>query len=304
MAIVNRMRFPGISFLALPLLIFTLVAPWFSRPCFAQEDPSGKWSPRLDEDYMERNPGPEIGDYLGIPVNDAARMRGDTWDAAIVDMPENQCREHGADYGWRGPSNLHIWTEVDPASQHVIAYHTHLGAYGAEQTIWMDGRARPGPYAPHTWQGFSTGEWDGDALVATVTHLKENWLRRNGLDRSDEGTVRIHFLRHGDYLTVAVITYDPIYTTAPFIRTSDFVWNPQLVMAPWPCEPVEEVVRPEGVVPMHLPGKNDFLQEVAREYQIPYEATRGGAETMYPEYIDKMKSMKLLPPLPKKASNQ
>ena len=37
---------------------------------------------RFHEDAPERGPGPELADYLGIPINDAARMRGDTWQAS------------------------------------------------------------------------------------------------------------------------------------------------------------------------------------------------------------------------------
>ncbi len=104
----------------------------------------------------ERLAGAEIGDYLGLP---SMRRRGEgrTWDATLVELPENQCREHGSDYGWRGPSALRIWKEVDKATQKVIAYHTHLSAYGAEQTIWMDGRPHPPDYARHTWEGFRLG---------------------------------------------------------------------------------------------------------------------------------------------------
>ena len=43
----------------------------------------------------------------------------------------------------------------------------------------------------------------------TITHLKEGYLRRNGLPRSDKATVVEHWTRHGDYLTVAVIMNDP-----------------------------------------------------------------------------------------------
>jgi len=274
------------------------------RPAWAQIDPSGDWAPRFDEDWEERIPGPEIGDYLGLPINEAGRLRGDSWDAALVELPENQCREHASDYGWRGPSNLHIWQEVDRATQKVIAYHTHLSAYGAEQTIWMDGRPHPPEYAAHTWEGFSTGEWDGDALVITTTHLKENWIRRNGIPRSDLATARVHVMKHGNYLTVAVIVYDPVYLTEPFVRTTDFVYTPQLQMAPWPCEVVDEVDRPAGQVPSHLMGANPFLDEFPANYGIPPEATRGGAETMYPEYRLKMKDMKVLPRPPKKVLNR
>jgi hypothetical protein len=296
-----RAKFAGCLIL---LLSLAALVCFCNTPVFAQQDPSGEWGPRFDEDFFERIPGPEIGDYLGIPINAAARLRGDSWDATLVELPENQCRAHGSDYGWRGPSNLSIWKEVDKATQKVIAYHTHLSAYGAEQTIWMDGRPHPPDYAAHTWAGFSTGKWEGDILVVTTTHLKENWTRRNGLPRSDLATATAHVMRHGNYLTVAAITYDPVYLSEPFIRTTDFVYSPQAQMAPWPCEVVDEVDRPAGVVPSHLLGQNTFLNEFPANYGLPPEATRGGAETMYPEYQLKMKTMKTLPRPVKKAPAQ
>jgi len=286
----------------LPALILPLV--FWATPVVAQADPSGNWTPRFDEDWEERIPGPEIGDYLGLPINGAARLRADSWDATLIELPENQCRAHASDYGWRGPSVLHIWQEVDRATQKVIAYHTHLSAYGAEQTIWMDGRPHPPDYAAHTWAGFSTGEWDGNTLVITTTHLKENWIRRNGIPRSDLATARVHVMRHSDYLTVAVIVYDPVYLTEPFIRTTDFVYAPQQQMAPWPCEVVDEVDRPAGQVPSHMIGANPFLDEFPANYGIPPEAARGGADTMYPEYKLKMVDMKRLPRPAKKVTNR
>src|SRR5580698_8832115 len=192
----------------------------------AQMDPSGEWGPRFDEDRFERIPGPEIGDYLGIPINAAARLRGDSWDAALVELQENQCRAHGSDYGWRGPSQLSIWKEVDRASQKTLAFHTHLSAYGAEQTIWMDGRPHPPDYAPHTWQGFSTGVWDGNMLTITTTHLKTNYMRCNGIPRSDKAVFTEHWTRHGDYLTVVTVIEDPVYLTEPLVRSDNWYVDP------------------------------------------------------------------------------
>ena len=37
-----------------------------------------------------------------------------------------------------------------------------MGTYQQRRTIWMDGRPHPPEYAPHTFMGFSTGEWNGD----------------------------------------------------------------------------------------------------------------------------------------------
>src|SRR5258705_1357866 len=99
------------------------VATLAAEPAWAQVDLSGEWEPRFWEDQPERVPGPELANYLGIPINDAARMRGDTWDAAIQTLPEWQCRPHMADYIWRGPSNLRISKEVDPASRAITAFH-------------------------------------------------------------------------------------------------------------------------------------------------------------------------------------
>jgi hypothetical protein len=284
-------------------LVILLLAPvtLLSRPVFAQNDPSGEWAPTFFEDQRDRLAGAEMGDYLGMPINAAALFRAESWSAALVELPENQCREHGSDYGWRGPSNLRIWKEVDTATQQVIAYHIRLSAYNAEQTVWMDGRPHPPDYARHTWAGFSTGTWEGDTLVIYTTHLKENWLGLNGIPRSDMATARVHIMRHGNVLTVAAITYDPVYLTEPLIRTIDFTFAPQQQMAPWPCESVDEVDRPEGVVPSYLMAQNPYIDEFAARYGVPPEATRGGAETMYPEYMLKLKDMKLLPRPPKPA---
>ncbi len=286
MSNLNRFKFLGLSLLAAMLL---------GGPALAQTDPSGEWENRFHEDEPERVPGPEIGDYLGLPINDAARLRGDTWVATLLELPENQCRPHPSDYAWRGPALLRIWKEVDPQTQKLVAYHTHISWQSPEQIIYMDGRPHPPPYAPHTWQGFSTGKWQGDILTITTDHLKEGWIRRNGIPRSANAVVTTYLLRHEDYLTVAVLISDPAYLTEPFIRTTDFVSAPQQQLAPYPCEVVDEIDRPLGMVPNHLPGMNPFLDEFPAEYGIPPEAARGGAETMYPEYQVKLKSMKTLP---------
>ena len=257
-------------------------------PLLAQRDLTGEWAPRFHEDQPERIPGPEIGDYLGLPINDAARLRGDSWDASLLTLPEHQCKPHPADYGPRGPANLRFWRDIDTATQQTIAYHTHISWQAPERTIWMDGREHPPEYAPHTWQGFSTGKWDGDILTVTTTHLKIGWIRRNGIPRSEKATVVEHMIRNGDYLTWMVVVNDPVYLTEPFVRTTDFVLDLNQQIAPYPCESVVEVDRPMGKVPHHLPGTNTFLTEFSTKYKLPPQAVRGGAETMYPEYRTKI----------------
>jgi hypothetical protein len=271
--------------------LLLLVTALVGVPAFAQRDISGEWAPRFHEDQPERIPGPEIGDYLGLPINDAARLRGDSWDASLLTLPEHQCKPHPSDYGIRGPANLRVWKEIDTPTQQLLAYHTHISWQAPERTIWMDGRPHPPDYVAYTWQGFSTGKWEGDMLTITTDHLKMGWIRRNGIPRSSKAVITEHWIRHDNYLTVATIVNDPLYLTEPFIRTTDFVFDPDQQIAPYPCEEVTEVERPMGVVPNHLPGTNTFLKEFPARYGIPEQAARGGAETMYPEYQLKMKSM-------------
>ncbi len=258
-----------------------------SVPLFGQIDFSGEWAPRFYEDQPERVPGPELGDYLGLPINAAARMRADTWDASLLTLPEWQCRPHGADYIWRGPSNLTITKEVDPVTREITAFHA-VWLRSVDRPVYLDNRPHPPEYANHTWAGFTTAKWDGDMLTTYVTHLKEGYIRRNGVPRSDLATLTEHWIRHEDFLTVVTIVTDPVYLTEPFIRSTDYQLDLHQHVPPYPCDIVEEVDRPRGVVPNILPGKNTFLNEFAQRHKLPPEAARGGAETMYPEYQLKM----------------
>jgi hypothetical protein len=256
----------------------------------AQMDLSGAWGQRFHEDLPERGAGPEIGDYLGLPITDAARLRADSWDAGKWTMPERQCEPHPADYGPRGPASMRISSTLDPVSQDVVSWHTTLMWMLPRRTIYMDGRPRPSPNAQHSWQGFSTGQWEGDMLKVTTTHLKEGWIRRNGVPRSDRATLVEYFIRHGDYLTLVTVVKDPVYLTEPFVRTSNWVLDPGFQLSPFSCIPTVEIERPRGAVPHHLPGTNAYLQEFAARHGLPFEVTRGGAATMYPDYAARLRT--------------
>src|SRR5438094_213605 len=58
-------------------------------------------------------------------------------------------------------------------------------------------------------EGFSTGKWEGNMLRITTTHMKEDYLRRNGVSRSSFATLSEPLFVHGDYLTWTTIIYDP-----------------------------------------------------------------------------------------------
>jgi hypothetical protein len=89
-------------------------------------------------------------------------------------------------------------------------------------------------------------------------------------------------------LTLVTVVSDPIYLTETHVRSRDYEFENNMTIGPYPCEPVDEIDRAEGVIPHHLPGTNPFLEEYAKKHGVPLEGARGGADTLYPEYHKKL----------------
>src|SRR5919106_3185605 len=123
-----------------------------ASPAAAQLDLAGEWTARSrHEDEVHRIPGPELGDYAGFPLNEAGRLKAETWNASILSQPEQQARPHAAQYSMRGPGpNFCMSTVTDPQTNELVAY-TIANLFGnADRTIWMDGRPHPSAHAEHS----------------------------------------------------------------------------------------------------------------------------------------------------------
>ncbi len=155
----------------------------------------------------------------------------------------------------------------------------------------MDGRAHPPPYAKHSFLGFSTGKYEGNVLTVYTTHLKRNWIRTNGVAMSDQVTMVEYFIRHGDKITYTTVITDPVYLTEPLTRASIMrrnVRNPDAWL--YACDDGEEILdRPDDQVPNYLFGQNPSLREYSEKEHVPLFGALGGAETMYPEFVAKLK---------------
>lgn len=275
------------------VMLALATVPLADRSAFAQIDLSGEWVCLLHEDrpYRRDPPGPDVGDYTGLPINDAARLKADSYDASIYSVPEHQTQPATGMYVDRAASDMRISKVMDDATQKVVAFKIYRAPFaGTTRMIWMDGRDRPPDYAAHTFQGFSLGRWDGDTLVVETTHVKAGTIQRNGVPHSDRATMTEYFFRHGNMLTLVNIVVDPEYLEEPFIRSSNFVIDLGQQLDPVPFQIVGEIAgRPEGYVPHYLPGANTQLHEFAERLRIPFAATRGGKETTYPEYQQRLK---------------
>jgi cyclase len=254
----------------------------------AQPDLTGAWRSLRHEDLPDRGPGVGLGDYTGIPLTDAARQFAESWDAARLSMPQQQCRVHVAPYIYRGPMNLRVWEEKDPRTQEVIAIKHYISTYEQTRTIWMDGRAHPPPWAPHTWMGFSTGRWHGDRLIVETSHIKSGWHRRNGVPQSDQATMTEYYVRHENTFTHIAVIRDPVYLTEPMVKTQHFELIPRALPSRswlWPCTVVEEVDRSPNDVPHFLPGKNPYIAPYRAEVHLDVPGAGGGAPTLLPEFM-------------------
>lgn len=253
----------------------------------AQVDLSGTYASRNHEDWIERWPGPDVMDLTGLPINDDARARAIAYSGSLLAMPERQCLYYGATYTVIGPFGLKFWSEAEPVNGRIISWNLAGAIDKTPRTIWMDGRPHPPADAPHTFAGFSTGEWVGNTLVVTTTHMKASPMRRNGVPLSDRATQTEYIVKHGDIITLTAVVDDPAYLTEPQVISRSFQMDPtaQINTYPAPCTPaIEAPGLSDGAVPHYLQGENPFLTEMSRRYGLPQYATQGGAETLYPEF--------------------
>ena len=141
--------------------------------------------------------------------------------------------------------------------------------------------------------GFSTGVWEGNMLTVTTTHIKQGWQRRENIPASDESTLIERYVRHGNLMTHISIVDDPVYLAEPLVKSQEFSLNadPNAFNPFWPCVSIEEGQRARGEVPSYFPGENPWMSEYAATHNLPQEATLGGAETIYPEYRNRLKQL-------------
>ena len=86
-----------------------------AEPALAQVDFSGEWTP-ADARGARASPGRRAAGRLprACPMNDAGRLKADSWDASMLSLPEHQTMPHPSTYGFRGPSNMRIQKVIDP----------------------------------------------------------------------------------------------------------------------------------------------------------------------------------------------
>ncbi len=251
-------------------------------------DISGDWYTGVQADS---NSSLQLVVYHGYPVSEAGRLYALAWSPSRLTVQQQQCAAYDPTHLLYGGGNFRFWEDRDPYTQRLIAIRMYGQITEGSRTIWMDGRPHPPAYAAHTFVGFSTGKYEGNVLTVYTTHLKRAWIRSNGLALSDQATLVEHFIRHGERITYSSILTDPVYLTEPEITSSQMfrsVRDPEAWL--YACDDGEEILdRASDQIPNYLFGQNPFLREYSEERKIPLLAALGGAETMYPDFLAKLK---------------
>ncbi len=286
------MKIHGAVSLILALSLATVLAFAQAPPQSSGIDISGSWFAIFHQEPARTASGMLV-EYPGVPLNEPGRLYALAWDPSRFTVRQQQCAAYTPEFLLFGGGNFRFWEERDPFTQRLIAIKMFGQITEGNRTIWMDGRAHPPAYAQHTWMGFSTGKYEGNTLTVYTTHLKRAWIKRNGLVQSDQTTVVEHFIRHGDRITHVSVLTDPIYLTEPFVRSSEMlraVRDPDAWL--YACDDGEQVLgRADDQIPHYAWGQHPYLREYSEKTKVPLVAALGGPETMYPEYMSKLRSI-------------
>ena len=208
-------------------------------------------------------PGPDIGDYLGLPINDARRMRGESWDASILTMEEHTCKPHPSTYGPRGVGNMRVTPTTTRRRSQVKDRHAHPVDGAAARDL--DGR----PPASARLRC---------AHVAGILDRPMGGERAGGRDEPPEGRMdpsqRPGAQRScADDRAVLPPRRSPhahLDHRRPGLSDRAAREDQRLPaddarsIQPYPCQPAVEVERDPGDVPHHLPGQNPYLRSSRR----------------------------------------
>jgi len=258
-----------------------------ARPALAQFEFAGSWNSVGTEDFS--NDSLPV-DYMGLPLTEEGRARALTYSESQLGMVDHQCEMWPPTYIATAGFGLKVSREIEPIKGATISYTIGAWSDRVPTVIWMDGRPHPSKNALHTRSGFTTGRWEGNTLVLYTTHMKTGNLRKTGPPISDQATMTTRLYRHGNVLSMLSIIEDPVYLAEPMIWTKSYLASETEI----PSQVLACITTFEGTTPGSVPhwplGKNPFMDEMTQKRGVPREAALGYAETLYPEYRQKMKA--------------
>ena len=109
------------------------------------------------------------------------------------------------------------------------------------RTVWLDGRQAPP--TEFTVQGFSTGRYDGGALLVETTNFVfdiAGFDDYNGIPSSQQKKVTERYWREGDELRITLTVEDPMFLREPVSYTTRWLPAPDgYKLQAYNCDPFE-----------------------------------------------------------------
>ncbi|HWG76332.1 MAG TPA: hypothetical protein VN660_06010 [Steroidobacteraceae bacterium] len=284
----------------LALVVPFCVSLLYTSAVLAQVDLSGTWA--LQSDTIDAGDGRVADDFAGIPLNAQGQAAGLAWTEDERQELQRQCEPWSPDYIITG-----LWggrfTAIRDRFGTVHGWNVTISVYDRlPMNIWTDGRAPPSPEALHTYSGYTSGKWEGNTLHTMTTHLKDNFIERNGTPGSNQETYEMFMTPHGDQMAITGVIRDPVYLAAPWViaatlarrvDTGAAVNNSVLYCMPAELEAVSDGYHAAAELPDSIQSLKMYE---TKHYNIPLDAALGGPETQYPEFRKRMLSEGYKPP--------
>ena len=161
------------------------------RTCVCRRSSSpDRTLPLMYEDYIERGPGSDLGDFTGMPLNDEARAKALLYTSNLPSTMERQCLAQsalGRTVSTAGAADLERGRRGRPCDRVETWRRLPEGHHHD-----LDGRAscaRP-PTRCIPPPASRPGNGKATRLSARTTHVKTAWMRRgNGIPGSDQSTI-------------------------------------------------------------------------------------------------------------------
>jgi hypothetical protein len=210
-------------------------------------DPTGYWVSVITNNWRTRMVPPPLGDYVDMPLTDAAKRVADAWDPAKDEAAGNQCKYYGAASIMFQPERLHItWQDDSTLRMDIDA--------GTQTRLFRFGN-QTAPQGKRTWQGNSAASWEARRarggspsaryLKVTTTNMLPAYLRKNGVPYGDRAALTEYYdlFQEQDGTTMMVVTIaveDPMFLQRKYIVVSHFKkqpdargWDPTPCSARW-----------------------------------------------------------------------
>jgi hypothetical protein len=161
----------------------------------------------------------------GYPLTERGKEIQAQWDPASAAL--NNCTKKAMPLLMISPLPLEVVREGEDI---VIRFEED----DAVRRIHMSAGTPPGE---HSFLGYSTGRWEGDALVVETSHLLPELFDPNGVRQSANIRVVERFMpaADGSRMDYRMTITDPEIFTETFDLTRYFVWRPELLVNKYDC---------------------------------------------------------------------